>query len=114
MEDAPLYHFCADLPRVSVCRICDSNVSIDGPPKIRRLEDYIGPESVGPGSRVLGVVVANAPGVIDKTFVGALPTCLHEDQVMKPVKSFRELKAFNLVREGGNEPSKVWLFVEEH
>ncbi|KAE9401099.1 hypothetical protein BT96DRAFT_919077 [Gymnopus androsaceus JB14] len=40
-------------------------------------------------------------------FVGGLPTYLNEENVMELLKSFGELKAFNLVRENGNGASKV-------
>jgi len=44
--------------------------------------------------------------------VGGLPTYLNEEQVMELLKSFGDLKAFNLVRENGNGPSKGFAFFE--
>ena len=85
----------------------DGIIFINGPLKIRRPKDYGGPESVGPSTHVPGVVSTNVPDSINKIFVGALPTYLNEEQVMELLKSFGELKAFNLVREGGSGPSKV-------
>ena len=85
----------------------DGIIFINGPLKIRRPKDYGGPESVGPSTHVPGVVSTNVPDSINKIFVGALPAYLNEEQVMELLKSFGELKAFNLVREGGSGPSKV-------
>jgi len=78
------------------------------PLKIRRPKDYAGNDLVAPpGLHVPGVVSTNVPDSINKIFVGGLPTYLNEEQVMELLKSFGELKAFNLVRENGNGPSKV-------
>lgn len=54
-----------------------------------------------------GVVSTNVPDSINKVFVGGLPTYLNEENVMELLKSFGELKAFNLVRENGTGASKV-------
>jgi splicing factor U2AF subunit len=43
----------------------------------------------------------------NKIFVGGLPSYLNEDQVMELLKSFGELKVFNLIRDNGTGPSKV-------
>ena len=85
----------------------DGIIFINGPLKIRRPKDYGGAESVGPSTHVPGIVSTNVPDSINKIFVGALPAYLNEEQVMELLKSFGELKAFNLVREGGSGPSKV-------
>ena len=90
----------------------DGIIFINGPLKIRRPKDYGGPEFIGPSTHVPGIVSTNVPDSINKIFVGALPAYLNEEQVMELLKSFGELKAFNLVREGGSGPSKVsvmWL-----
>lgn len=58
------------------------------------------------------MVSTNVPDSINKIFVGGLPTYLNEEQVMELLKSFGELKAFNLVRENGNGPSKGFAFFE--
>ena len=78
------------------------------PLKIRRPKDYAGSDLSAPaGMHVPGVVSTNVPDSINKIFVGGLPTYLNEEQVMELLKSFGELKAFNLVRENGNGVSKV-------
>lgn len=87
----------------------DGIIFINGPLKIRRPKDYGGSEAIGPSTHVPGVVSTNVPDSINKIFVGALPAYLNEEQVMELLKSFGELKAFNLVREGGSGPSKVRL-----
>lgn len=61
----------------------------------------------GTSLHVPGVVSTNVPDSINKIFVGGLPAYLNEEQVQELLKSFGELKAFNLVRENGNGPSKV-------
>ena len=55
----------------------------------------------------------NAECSENKIFMGGLPTYLNEEQVQELLKSFGELKAFNLVRENGNGPSKVTLGFSE-
>ena len=56
--------------------------------------------------RILSVVSTNVPDSINKVIVGGLPAYLQEEQ-QELLKNFGELKAFNLVRENGNGPSKV-------
>ncbi|KAJ6493674.1 hypothetical protein C8R47DRAFT_1119349 [Mycena vitilis] len=91
----------------------DGIIFINGPLKIRRPKDYGGMDMSGsPGVHVPGVVSTNVPDTINKVFVGGLPTYLNEEQVMELLKSFGELKAFNLVRENGNGPSKGFAFFE--
>lgn len=90
----------------------DGIIFINGPLKIRRPKDYGGPEMMITGTHVPGVVSTNVPDSINKVFVGGLPTYLNEEQVMELLKSFGELKAFNLVRENGNGPSKGFAFFE--
>jgi splicing factor U2AF subunit len=73
------------------------------PLKIRRPKDYVGPEGpLGtlyvPG--VVGTTVADTP---NKVYIGGLPTYLQDEQVMELLKSFGELKSFNLVKEGGGQ-----------
>ncbi|TCD61778.1 hypothetical protein EIP91_007956 [Steccherinum ochraceum] len=90
----------------------DGIIFINGPLKIRRPKDYGGPENMAPMPHVPGVVSTNVPDSINKIFVGGLPPYLNEEQVMELLKSFGELKAFNLVRENGNGPSKGFAFFE--
>lgn len=86
----------------------DGIIFVNGPLKIRRPKDYGGIDMSGaPSVHVPGVVSTNVPDSINKIFVGGLPTYLNEEQVMELLKSFGDLKAFNLVRENGNGPSKV-------
>ena len=87
----------------------DGIIFINGPLKIRRPKDYGGIEMTQqPIVHVPGVVSTNVPDSVNKVFVGGLPPYLNEEQVQELLKSFGELKAFNLVRENGNGPSKVW------
>ncbi|KAI0954041.1 hypothetical protein AcW1_006682 [Taiwanofungus camphoratus] len=90
----------------------DGIIFINGPLKIRRPKDYGGPDPIAPNMHVPGVVSTNVPDSINKVFVGGLPTYLNEEQVMELLKSFGDLKAFNLVRENGNGPSKGFAFFE--
>jgi splicing factor U2AF subunit len=86
----------------------DGIMFLNGPLKIRRPKDYGGMEMSGPASfHVPGVVSTNVPDSANKVFVGGLPSYLNEEQVMELLKSFGELKAFNLVRDNGTGPSKV-------
>lgn len=90
----------------------DGIIFINGPLKIRRPKDYGGIDMSAPSVHVPGVVSTNVPDSINKVFVGGLPTYLNEEQVMELLKSFGDLKAFNLVRENGNGASKVLSFVK--
>jgi len=90
----------------------DGIIFVNGPLKIRRPKDYGGIDMSGPNFHVPGVVSTNVPDSANKIFVGGLPSYLNEEQVMELLKSFGELKAFNLVRENGNGPSKGFAFFE--
>ena len=86
----------------------DGIMFLNGPLKIRRPKDYGGMEMpASAGFHVPGVVSTNVPDSANKVFVGGLPSYLNEEQVMELLKSFGELKAFNLVRDNGTGPSKV-------
>jgi len=87
--------------------VFDGIIFINGPLKICRPKDYGGPEMIPVSVHVPGVVSTNVPDSINKVFVGGLPAYLNEEQVQELLKSFGKLKAFNLVRENGNGPSKV-------
>ncbi|GJN94428.1 hypothetical protein Rhopal_007508-T1 [Rhodotorula paludigena] len=80
--------------------------------KIRRPKDYLGadPNEIAP--HVPGVVSTNVPDTVNKIFVGGLPSYLTDEQVMELLKSFGELRAFNLVKEGGTGASKGFAFCE--
>ncbi|KAG7093653.1 hypothetical protein E1B28_007315 [Marasmius oreades] len=90
----------------------DGIIFINGPLKIRRPKDYGGDAVAQPNVHVPGVVSTNVPDSVNKIFVGGLPTYLTEENVMELLKSFGDLKAFNLVRENGNGPSKGFAFFE--
>lgn len=91
----------------------DGIIFLNGPLKIRRPKDYGGIDMSAPTSvHVPGVVSTNVPDSENKVFVGGLPSNLNEEQVQDLLKSFGELKAFNLVRENGNGASKVILVYE--
>ncbi|KAL5531726.1 hypothetical protein ACEPAG_4603 [Sanghuangporus baumii] len=91
----------------------DGIIFLNGPLKIRRPKDYGGVELAAPSSvHVPGVVSTNVPDSPHKIFIGGLPAYLNEEQVQELLKSFGELKAFNLVRENGNGPSKGFAFCE--
>lgn len=86
----------------------DGIIFLNGPLKIRRPKDYGGDAPMGSdGPLIPGTVSTNVPDSINKVFVGGLPVYLNEEQVMDLLKSFGELRAFNLVRENNNGPSKV-------
>ncbi|KAI0027801.1 hypothetical protein K488DRAFT_80969 [Vararia minispora EC-137] len=88
----------------------DGVMFFNAPLKIRRPKDY-GGEAM-PGMYLPGVVSTNVPDSEHKVFVGGLPAYLNEEQVMELLKSFGELKAFNLVREPGTGASKGFAFFE--
>ena len=81
-----------------------------GPLKIRRPKDYAGPDVVPQGLHVPGVVSTIVPDSVNKIFVGGLPTYLNDEQVMELLKSFGDLKAFNLVKDSSTGLSKVSPF----
>lgn len=65
--------------------------------RVRRPKDYAG---IDPLLQTFNGVVA--PSVADspnKLFIGGIPTYLNDEQVMELLKSFGELKSFNLVKE---------------
>ncbi|KAM0789749.1 hypothetical protein ACM66B_006604 [Microbotryomycetes sp. NB124-2] len=79
--------------------------------KIRRPKDYIGGENEQ-APHVPGVISTNVPDTPNKIFIGGLPSYLTDDQVIELLKSFGELRAFNLVKEGGTGQSKGFAFCE--
>ncbi|POW21423.1 hypothetical protein PSHT_02425 [Puccinia striiformis] len=81
--------------------------------KIRRPKDYTGPDHAGP-THIPGVVSTNVPDSPNKIFIGGLPSYLTDDQVMELLKSFGELKSFNLVKDtsSGGHVSKGFAFCE--
>ncbi|KAK4051593.1 hypothetical protein OIV83_002733 [Microbotryomycetes sp. JL201] len=79
--------------------------------KIRRPKDYIGADNEQ-APHVPGVISTNVPDTPNKIFIGGLPSYLTDDQVIELLKSFGELRAFNLVKEGGTGQSKGFAFCE--
>ncbi|GAA5958263.1 hypothetical protein JCM3765_004773 [Sporobolomyces pararoseus] len=84
--------------------------------KIRRPKDYVptdnGSGTDRPAPHVPGVVSTNVPDTVNKIFIGGLPSYLNDEQVMELLSSFGELRAFNLVKEGGTGASKGFAFCE--
>ncbi|KAI8084439.1 uncharacterized protein BX664DRAFT_336995 [Halteromyces radiatus] len=83
--------------------------------KIRRPKDYQPPadgsgDYTGP-TYTQAHGLASVPDSPDKIFIGGLPTYLTDDQVVELLKSFGELKAFNLVKDT-NGQSKGYAFCE--
>lgn len=85
----------------------DGIIFQSGPLKIRRPKDYAGSDMAPSGVHVPGVVSTIVPDSVNKIFVGGLPTYLNDEQVMELLKSFGELKAFNLVKDSSTGLSKV-------
>lgn len=76
--------------------------------KIRRPKDYVPDENDRGAPHIPGHVSSNVPDSPNKVFIGGLPSYLNDEQVMELLKSFGELKAFNLVKENGDpDRSKV-------
>lgn len=96
-------------------------MSLDGvvwegtPLRVRRPKDFIGIDPALGGS-LPGMVGTNVADTPNKLFIGGLPTYLNDEQVMELMKSFGELKSFNLVKEGtaNGGGSKVSLQIRVH
>lgn len=84
----------------------DGTVFLDGPLRVRRPHDYAGPEAM---SGFATLLPSTMPDSINKIFIGNLPLHLTEDQIVELLKSFGDLKAFNLVREHATNQSKVCI-----
>ncbi|CAG8554815.1 11178_t:CDS:2 [Ambispora leptoticha] len=83
--------------------------------KIRRPKDYQAPpghDQEPPPIHVPGVVSTNVPDSPHKIFIGGLPTYLNDEQVIELLKSFGELRAFNLVKDSLTGVSKGFAFCE--
>lgn len=74
--------------------------------KIRRPKDYVGNDHSA-STHIPGVVSTNVPDTPNKIFIGGLPSYLNDVQVMELLQTFGELRAFNLVKEGSTNQSKV-------
>ncbi|KTW27876.1 uncharacterized protein T551_02843 [Pneumocystis jirovecii RU7] len=81
--------------------------------KIRRPMDYIVPQMpTDDGSYVPGVISTNFTDTPNKIHIGGLPTYLDDEQVIELLKSFGELKAFNLIKDAATNESKGFAFCE--
>ncbi|KAI9205189.1 uncharacterized protein BJ171DRAFT_558570 [Polychytrium aggregatum] len=83
--------------------------------KIRRPKDYQPPPGTsenGLPMHLPGIVSTNVPDSADKIFIGGLPIYLNDEQVMELLKSFGELRAFNLVKDNATSMSKGFAFCE--
>jgi splicing factor U2AF subunit len=82
--------------------------------KIRRPKDYQPPvENSGYDAlQVPGLVSTNVADTPNKIFIGGLPVYLNDDQVVELLKSFGELRSFNLVKDTSNGQNKGFAFCE--
>ncbi|CAO1617941.1 unnamed protein product [Sympodiomycopsis kandeliae] len=80
--------------------------------KIRRPKDYTGTDLAPPPIHVPGVISTNVPDSPNKIYIGSIPTYLDEGQIIELLQAFGEVRAFNLVREANNGPSKGFAFCE--
>ncbi|KAJ3093776.1 hypothetical protein HDU96_002031 [Phlyctochytrium bullatum] len=97
-------------------------MSLDGVPyqgqilKIRRPKDYQAPPGHAPGAGMAvmgaGMVSTTVPDSPHKLFVGGLPSYLNDEQVMELLRSFGDLRAFNLVKDSATGLSKGYAFAE--
>ncbi|PVG03317.1 hypothetical protein CPB86DRAFT_772205 [Serendipita vermifera] len=87
----------------------DGTVFLDGPLRVRRPHDYAGPEAM---SGFATLLPSTMPDSVNKIFIGNLPLHLTEDQIVELLKSFGDLKAFNLVKDHASGQSKGFAFVE--
>ena len=67
----------------------------ESPLRVRRPKDYIG---IDPSLGLAGLAGMTAASP-NKLFIGGLPTYLNDEQVLELLKSFGELRSFNLVKE---------------
>ncbi|ORY33015.1 hypothetical protein BCR39DRAFT_520733 [Naematelia encephala] len=75
--------------------------------RVRRPKDFMG---IDPVLAMSGGMTSDSP---NKLFIGGIPTYLEEDQVSELLKSFGELRSFNLVKESlAGGPSKGFAFCE--
>ncbi|KAI7884387.1 hypothetical protein K492DRAFT_183411 [Lichtheimia hyalospora FSU 10163] len=89
--------------------------------KVRRPKDYQPPggEYVDTSSKRVNQredakfnISAAVPDTPNKIFIGGLPIYLNDDQVVELLKSFGELRAFNLVKDPATGQSKGFAFCE--
>ncbi|KAG1444636.1 hypothetical protein G6F56_010221 [Rhizopus delemar] len=81
--------------------------------KIRRPKDYQAPvEGAEMSLQLPGLVSTNVPDTPNKIFIGGIPVYLNDDQVIELLKSFGELRAFNLVKDTTTGANKGFAFCE--
>ncbi|KAJ9094185.1 hypothetical protein QFC19_008036 [Naganishia cerealis] len=102
-------------PEEATAAMAFDGIIFQGTPlKIRRPKDYVGPEGAAGSIHIPGVVSTTVQDSPNKIYIGGLPTYLGDEQVMELLKSFGELKSFNLVKEGAGQTgaSKGFAFCE--
>lgn len=81
--------------------------------KIRRPKDYQPPtQGELEPALVPGLVSTNVANTPNKIFIGGIPLYLTDDQVLELLKSFGELRSFNLVKDTSNGQNKGFAFCE--
>lgn len=91
-------------PEEATAAMAFDGIIFQGTPlKIRRPKEYAGPDQPMVSTHIPGVVSTTVPDTPNKVYIGSLPTYLNDEQVMELLKSFGELKAFNLVKEGNGQ-----------
>jgi splicing factor U2AF 65 kDa subunit len=87
--------------------------------KLRRPKDYVplpgesaDPLPPQPSQLLPGVVSTTVPDGPNKVYIGNLPLTLGEIEVKELLASFGALRAFHLVTDGGNGPSRGFGFCE--
>ncbi|CAO3688166.1 unnamed protein product [Rhizopus stolonifer] len=80
--------------------------------KIRRPKDYQPPVEGDISMQLPGLVSTNVPDTPNKIFIGGLPIYLNDDQVIELLRSFGELRAFNLVKDVATGANKGFAFCE--
>ena len=77
---------------------------------MRRPKDYQPVDNaVLPLPGIIASIVADTP---HKIFIGSIPAYLNEEQIIELLRSFGELRSFNLVKDTGTGLSKGFAFCE--
>ncbi|KAI8376512.1 uncharacterized protein BYT42DRAFT_615241 [Radiomyces spectabilis] len=100
-------------PAQATAAMAFDGIMFNGQPlKIRRPKDYVPGDEYTEQAHVPGLVSTIVPDTPHKIFIGGLPSYLNEEQVMELLKSFGELRAFNLVKDTTTGHSKGFAFCE--
>ncbi|ODQ52312.1 hypothetical protein SAICODRAFT_93771 [Saitoella complicata NRRL Y-17804] len=101
-------------PEDATLAIAFDGIPFNGQPlTIKRPRDYIIPaESTTRELTALGIISTSVPDSPNKLFIGGLPTYLNDDQVLELLKSFGEIRAFQLVKDSSTQESKGFAFCE--